>query len=483
MNGRGGLIVLAILILSACSVGPDYRRPQPIDDGQWAGLATQEAATTAGIHADWWTIFADPQLERYLERAVRQNRQLEVARAGVQRAVALRRETTADSYPALDARLSHTRERTSGSTANSSNDSRYRSLYAGGFAASWELDLFGGIRRADQAAEARLQGAEEERRAVLLVVLAETARSYLEIRGMQKRIAITRKNVLVQEQTYRLVENLFAVGEASEFDLSRARGLLQLTRARLPDLEAALQTGIYRLAVLLGEPPEALLAEMLASRPLPTPPDRVPVGLRSEILQRRPDVRAAERALAASVAEIGVATADLYPKFFLTGDFGRSARTLGDLLESASNFASLAQLLEWPVFAGGALQAKIDAREAEARQAAARYEQTVLASLADVESALIRYLQKLETRRRLGDAVQSRQQAVKLARALFNAGEENFLAVLDAERELIAAEDDLVVSETDTVLNLVTLYTALGGGWELFEHEPVETGKIQGGGE
>ncbi|MDT8441349.1 MAG: efflux transporter outer membrane subunit [Desulfuromonadales bacterium] len=482
MNGRGCLIVLAILILPACTVGPDYRAPQRNASDQWASLAGEQAAS-AQIDTAWWTIFADPQLEGYLADAVRQNHQLEMARAGVQRAVALRRETGADFYPSVDTRLSHARARTSGAASNDSSGPSYRSLYTATLAASWEVDLFGGIQRAEQAATARLLGAEEERRAVLMAILAETARGYLEIRGVQKQIAITRKNIAVQEQTYRLVESLFTVGEASEFDLSRARGQLQLTRSRLPDLDAALRTGIYRLAVLLGQPPESLLEEMLENRPLPAPPDRVPVGLRSEILQRRPDVRAAERALAAAVAEIGVATADLYPKFFLTGDLGRSARTLSDLLESASNVASLGQLLQWPVFAGGALQAKIAVREAEARQAAAAYEQTVLASLADVESALIRYLQKLETRRRLGDAVQSRRQAVGLARALFNAGEENFLAVLDAERELIAAEDDLVVSETNTVLHLVTLYTALGGGWELFETEPIAVGEVQSGGE
>jgi NodT family efflux transporter outer membrane factor (OMF) lipoprotein len=394
------LMFMTVLLLSACVVGPNYEKPSLSFSDQWFSEPEQTTSFLDEIKTDWWRIFGDPQLEKYIETTVAQNNELEAARAGVLRARALRREAIAPFYPSMDAELQRTRQGTSGATSGTFSAGSRRTIYDGSLNASWEIDLFGGTRRAEEAAQARLQGALDERRGVLLAVLAETARNYYDVRGLQKRIAITQKNIDVQEQTYQLVENLFAVGEASEFDLSRARGQLQLNQSRLPDLDADMKAGIYRLSVLLGQPPEALLKEMQTTKLLPAPPDVVPVGLRSDILRRRPDVRAAEQ------------------------------------------------------------------------QAVALYEQAVLDSLADAESALIRYAQKLETRNRLQSAVESRQHAVRLSGALFNAGEENFLAVLDAERELIIAEDQLVVSETDTLLNLVSLYTALGGGWEVFEEQP-----------
>jgi multidrug efflux system outer membrane protein len=466
------LIFMTVLFLSACSVGPDYEKPSLSFSDQWFSVTEQKTSSSEEIKTDWWRIFGDPQLEKYIETAVVQNKELEAARAGVLRARALRREAIAPFYPFMDAELTRTRQGTSGATSETFSAGSRRTIYDGSLNASWEIDLFGGTRRTEEAEQARLQGTLDERRGVLLAVLAETARNYYDVRGLQKRIAITQKNIDVQEQTYQLVENLAVVGEASEFDLSRARGQLQLNQSRLPDLDADMKAGIYRLSVLLGQPPEALLKEMQTTKLLPAPPDVVPVGLRSDILRRRPDVRAAEQQLAAAVAEIGVATAELFPQFFLTGSAGRSASVFSDLFDPISNTFSFGQLLRWPIFEGGAIRARIKVREAEAQQAVALYEQAVLDSLADAESALIRYAHKLETRNRLQSAVESRQHAVRLSGALFNAGEENFLAVLDAERELIIAEDQLVVSETDTLLNLVSLYTALGGGWEVFEDQP-----------
>ncbi|MBE7415913.1 MAG: efflux transporter outer membrane subunit [Deltaproteobacteria bacterium] len=454
-----GSAALTALFLSSCAVGPDYVKPEPLVEDKWfseevGGAGTREAAT------DWWTVLGDPQLEKYINAAAAQNRELEAARAAVLRARSLRRESAAPFYPTLGANAAAVRQRSGGETS---------SAFSGTIDSSWELDVFGGTRRATEAAGARVDGAEENRRAVLLSVLAETARNYYAVRGFQKRIAITQKNIGLQERTYKLVDTLFQLGEASAFDLSRARGQLELTQSRLPDLEAEMRAGIFRLSVLLGQPPEALLGEMSAVKPLPAPPDVVPVGLRSDILRRRPDVRAAERELAASTADIGAATARLYPDFSLTGVVGGSARVLSDLFQSGSTIFSIGSFLRWPIFEGGALRARIDAEGAEADRAEALYEQSVLDALADAETALTRYARKLDTRNRLQNAVESRQRSVELARALFDSGEEDFLSVLDAERELVNAEDELVRSETDAILNLITLYTALGGGWEAFE--------------
>jgi len=466
----GILVAFSAFLLSSCTVGPDYERPEQSFLDRWFSAGEEpEKTRTEEIKTDWWTVFHDPQLEKYIQKAVAQNRELEAARANVRRARALRRETAAPFFPNLDADFGRTRQGTSGTTASTFSGGARRTIYDGGFDASWEIDIFGGTRRATEAADARVEEAVNNRRAVLLSVLAETARNYYEVRGLQKRTDITRKNIDLQTQTYELVGSLFKMGEASEFDLSRARGQLELTQSRLPGFNAEMKANIFRLSILLGQPPETLLEEMEKTRPLPAPPDVVPVGLRSDILRRRPDVLAAERRLAASSADIGVATADLFPKFNLTGGVGRSSSVFSDLFEPESNVFSIGQFFQWPVFQGGAIRARIKVEKAETEQAAALYEQAVLNALGDAETALTRYAQKLKTRNRLQNAVNSRRRSAELARARFNAGEEDFLSVLDAERELTSAEDELVVSETDTVLNLVALYTALGGGWDVFE--------------
>ena len=475
------------LLLSACVVGPEYKTPELIYSDQWVqqdkqaestafkyqntdneAITTERPKPSSDIKTDWWTVFNDPFLEKYLDLAVLENKDLQAARANVKQARGLRQETKALYYPSVDTELSQTRSGTSGNTGSQKTR---RTSYNAGIDASWELDLFGGISRQNEAEQAQLDQAVEERRAILLSVLAETARTYYRIRGLQKRISILQNNIALQQSTYELVHNLLKMGEATEFDLSRARGQLELTQSRLPDLDADLKTSIFSLSILLGQAPEALLDEMLAIQALPTPPDMVPLGLRSDILRRRPDVRMAERALAASTAEIGVAIADLYPSFSLTGNIGRSASVFSDLVNASSNVFSIGPVLNWPIFQGGAIRANIKVQEAEAEEAAIRYEQAVLNSLADVESALTNYAQKLKTRDSLKRAMLSSERSTELARALFNAGEENFLSVLDAERELTSVKDEVVTSETDAVLYLITLYTSLGGGWVLFEEQ------------
>lgn len=479
------LLILTSIVLSACVSGPEYQQPEHAIPDLWnTQLAAQAEARSAAspvlsstdpsrlpihredaIKTDWWQVFNDPLLEKYIALASLENKDVLAARANLNIARAKRNETDAKHYPQVDARSSITR---SGSSRSDEGSGSRRTEYTAGLDASWEIDFFGGIKRENEAAQARLEQSLVSQQAVLLATLSETARSYYTIRGVQKRIAIIHANIALQQSTFELIQNLFNMGEATEFDLTRAQAQLQLTKARLPDLDADLKSGIFRLSVLLGQQPETLMAEMLDSKPLPAPPDMVPVGLRSDILRRRPDVRIAERELAAATADIGVAIADLYPRFSLTGSVGRSASIFSDLFEADSNVFSIGPLLRWPVFQAGAIRANIKVQEAEAELAAIRYEQTVLNSLADAESALSRYAQKLKTTNSLKRALISNERSTELARLLYNSGEENFLSVLDAERELSNVKDALVISETDTILNLIALYAALGGGWELF---------------
>ncbi len=456
-------LFIALLFLTACSVGPDYKAPEMSVSGDWA---SQDGAVSTGqLQAQWWKVFDDPLLEQYITAAAKNNKDVRIALANVRKARASRKEEAGAFFPDISGSSSADRSQSSGASSGA-NSGQVRDNYDAGFDASWEIDVFGGTRRSVEAADARVGSAVAGYQDVLLSVLSETARSYYEARGLQKQIAILEKNTNLLNQTFELVQARLEVGETSEFDLARARGELQLTRARIPNLEADLKARIFTLSVLLGQPPEALLAQMQEVKSLPTPPDIVPVGLRSDILRRRPDIRQAERETAAAVADIGVETAELFPKFFLTGDIGTQALLFGDLFTAASKVWSLGAMMNWSVFEGGAIRARIEGAEADSEAALIAYEKAVLEALADVETALTRYGQELETRRRLQEGVQSRLQAVSLARELFDVGEEDYLAVLDAERELTASEDDLIVSETQSIIKLISLYTALGGGWE-----------------
>ncbi len=469
------LLAALSLGLVSCTLGPDYKKPENPNSNEWASEQFGHT-TTNQIQLEWWKVFNDPLLEKYIDEAAANNKDIQIALANVRRARALRSEEKGALFPEVSASGDGERSRSSDKVARSGNGS-ITNLYDAGFDASWELDIFGGNTRAVEAADARLGGAVADYRAAMLSTLAEVARNYYEARGLQKRIAITENNAKLLQETFKLIEARNEAGEASKFDLSRARGEYQLTRARVPNLKADLQASIFNLSVLLGKPPEFLMAEMQYVKPLPAPPDIVPVGLRSDMLRRRPDVQAAERELAASIADIGAEEAELFPKFFLTGDIGTQARVFGDLFSAAGGVWSFGGLMQWSVFEGGAIRARIKAQEEESKAALATYEKAVLQALADTETALTRYGRELETRKRLDEGVQSRRESVQLAKQLFDAGEEDYLAVLDAERELTASEDDLVISETNSITKLVALYAALGGGWEQFPEKQPETTK------
>ncbi|MGE0753908.1 MAG: efflux transporter outer membrane subunit [Alphaproteobacteria bacterium] len=466
--------LLVALLLSACTVGPDYEPPQVNLTDSWFST-DDKAISQQAVQLDWWNNFGDPLLEKYIVAAAAHNKDVVIASANVLRARALRRQAGTAFLPEIGT-TGEGRRFKSGPNAVGSGE--VRNLYDAGFDASWEIDIFGGTRRAYEAAGARAEGAEASYHDVLLATLSEVARNYYEARGLQKRIAITEQSASLQEQTFTAINARLEVGEANEFDTSRARSEYQLTQARVPGLKAELQATIYSLSVLLGLPPEALLDEMRAVQPLPTPPDMVPVGLRSDLLRRRPDIRAAERELAASNADIGVEVSELFPKFFITGSGGFQSRSFGDVFKRASGVWSLATLIDWPIFQAATIQARIDAADADKQAALANYEKSVLEALKDAETALVRYGRELETRGRLEEGVQSHRISVQLAKELFDEGEADYLAVLDAQRELANNEDSLVISETQSITKLIALYAALGGGWEVFgqtQQENTET--------
>ena len=457
------LVLLTSLGLGACTVGPDYQAPQISFVDKW--FSSESKRTTQDpIDTKWWNNFNDPLLINYIEQAAINNKDVQIATANILRARAVKRESVSRLLPTISNNSSAERSSSSDNIA-SFNGGDVRNLFDSGFDASWEIDFFGGTRREGEAAQARLDSAKASYDDVMLTTLSDVARLYYEARGLQKRIDITQKNVTLFNQTYELIKKRLEVGEATQFDVARALGEYQTTQARLPNLKADLQSTIFSLSVLLGQPPEALLDTMMTAQDLPPTLDIVPVGLRSDILRRRPDIKMAERELAASTADIGVQTAELFPKFFVTGDVGSQSRTFGDLFTAAGGLWSLGSVMQWSIFEGGAIRARIDIEKAENKAALAMHEKTILEALADVQSALTRYGRELETRQKLEESVQSRLEAFSLVEKLLDAGEIDYLEVLDSQRDLTVSEDNLVLSETQAVTKLIALYTALGGGW------------------
>ena len=476
------------IALIGCSVGPHYRQPVVDAPASWLGAAYQAASSRHNgdeIKLEqnqkpivaWWTTFGDPMLEGYLVRSVQHNLDIRVARARVREARALRAIAASHFAPDIGSDTSYQRFRTSensfgtGQLAQVGLVNPEDDLFSVGLDASWEIDVFGRTRRAVEASQARLEAQIAHRHDILTSVLAEAALNYIELRSTQKRLTVANKNIRIQSDTLTFAQNRLQAGLGSQLDVSRARGQLRTTQASVPPLRAAIRASAYRLAVLTGTLPGAVVEELLASQPLPIPREIVPVGLPSDLLRRRPDLRQAERELAAATADIGLATAELYPRFSLTGVFSLDSISASDFLTGASRAWSVGPSVRWPLFQGGRLRANIHAAEARQDVALAHYEQAVLSAFADVESALVHYTEEQQERQRLQDATEASMQSVELATVLYERGLADFLTVLDAERRLTEVEDRLVRSETHVMTRLIRLYKALGGGWEPFEQE------------
>jgi NodT family efflux transporter outer membrane factor (OMF) lipoprotein len=341
------------------------------------------------------------------------------------------------------------------------------SLWEVGFDATWEVDVFGGQARAVEAADADIAAATEDHRDVLVTLLAEVARTYIELRGYQRQLDIARQNLAAQQDTLDLTTSKFKAGFVTQFDVARQATIVATTASTLPALEAQVRISMHALGVLMGEDPDALAAELSKPSPIPPVPPEVPIGLPSELMRRRPDIRRAEWRLAAATARIGEATAELYPKFSITGAFGFDSTKAKHILDWSSRYWSIAPGLSWPIFDAGRIRANIDVQNELQQQAMDNYEQTVLTALKDVEDSLALYRTEQLRRRALADAVDSSKQAVDLARQQYEQGVADFLAVLDAERAEFAAEDSLAQSDRAISTDLVSLYKALGGGWEV----------------
>lgn len=458
---------LLLLMLAACSaVGPDYAPPAAELPASWReaeGFAQGEPDLAA-----WWRRLQDPVLDGLVERATRQGLDLREALARVREARALRGVAAADRYPTVDVAAGYSRVGESENTALGGivPDS---DLYAVGFDTFWEADLWGRVRRSVEAADADLDASVEDARDVAVSVAAETARTYVELRAFQARLGVARRNVALQQETLDLVQTREGAGLVGKRDVAQAASNLETTRSRLPALEAGLRAAENRLAVLVGEPPGALAELLAADAPIPVPPAEVAVGVPAELLRRRPDVRRAERVLAAETARIGLAEAELYPRLTLGGLLGLAAEEPGDLADAGSEVFSLGGALRWNIFDGGRLRQRVEAQDARAEQALVRWERTVLTALEETENAMTSFAREQTRRGSLELAAGEARRAVELAQAQYRAGLTDFQSVVDTERSVAALEDEVALSEATIATSTVAIYRALGGGWETVE--------------
>lgn len=463
-----GVILLALP--SGCAVGPDFQRPETAVPAQWSGSAPTASGGSPAIAdeelARWWLVFADPTLSSLVERATAANLDLKLAEARIRQARAARAVAAGGLGPALDASGDYRRSRASITGADGQSTSVTSDQYQAGFDAGWEIDIFGSRRRSLEAASADLQAAEASSRDVLVSLTAEVARNYIQLRAYQQQIAITQRNLAAQRHSAKLTRERFEGGFVSGLDVANAEALTATTAAQLPLLEASAQQTIYSLSLLLGQAPAELDAELAPAGAIPGAAPVVPVGVPSDLLRRRPDVRLAEARIHAATARIGVAAAELFPKFTITGSIGYKSSDFGSLFEWSNSFWSFGPSALWRLFASGSIRANVEVQKALQEQEVITYRRTVLSALQEVENALVASAKEQTHREALVTAVAANRKAVMLSETLYTEGLTDFINVLQAQQALYSTENALVQSTATVSTNLVALYKALGGGWE-----------------
>ncbi len=468
----GRLAIASIAGASGCVVGPDYHASSMNPPAAWDSPVAGGLTNQASAPSSWWTSFNDAELDSLIQSAAHSNLDLRIAEARLAQARAVRGGSAAEFAPAVNASGSAARAKQSrnqpffGALALPPNFPFEYSVYQVGFDAAWEIDLFGGKRRALEAATADWEAVIEARNQAMLSLLAEVARNYVELRGDQRRLQIARRDLHLQEEALELTRARLEGGVATELDVRRTAALLAGMQSAIPPLETAERAAMYALAVLLGRQPGELVAELSAPGALPPIPPEVPIGLPSDLLRRRPDVRRAERELAAETARIGVAKSDWFPKVSLIGAAGAESVSVSNWFEPSSRFWSIGPSVQWNALDFGRVRAKVRAQTAMQDVALATYQKTVLISLQEAENAIVAYVQERDRHRALADAVAENRISLELADGLYKNGRVNFLDVLDARRSLYQSDDQLALSDQSVALDLIVLYKALGGGWE-----------------
>ena len=486
---------LLALVLSACTVGPDFQKPDSMlpRNGAWQANPANAAVTHSNvvaesINAEWWNLFNDPILTSLEKRAASGNLSVLQASVRLGQSRAMRGIAAADQFPMLNGNTSYLRQQmsekgivslfggsSSGAVANgkgigvvgipATNIPPF-SLWQYGFDASWEVDFWGRVRRELEAADASVEASNEGRQFSLLAIMAEVARDYIDLRRIQRLLNISGQMIASAQENLDLTSQKAARGTVTELDVVQTKTQLANFQAQVPQLEQLEAQVINQLSYLLGQHPNALRQELATPVAIPSVPQRVPVGLPSELARRRPDIRQAEAQLHAATADIGVAVADFYPRVTLSGSIGLQGLKLKDVVDWSALQYAIGPSITIPIFQGGRLKSTLELRKAEQQEAAIVHHDTVLKAWHEVDNALTAYADEQRRNDWLVQAVQSNRDELELARLRYQGGVSDYLPVLTAQRSLLQTEQDYANSLSAVATNMVVLYKALGGGWE-----------------
>jgi len=480
------------LALGACTVGPNFEPPEWLSPASWFARKDEPIAPAKSIpmaepiDPNWWNLFNDPQLTELERRVAGENLDVQIATVRIAESRAQLGVVGSAQFPSLNANGSYTRQKASdvGVFANAPNPlgasgasgarvGGIRSshlnpfdVYQVGLDASWEVDLWGRVARSVESASASVLASAEARRATLLSSLAEVALDYMRLRGIQSQLQIARDNVKIAQQSLDLTQQRAAGGVTTDLDVANAAAQLRTVAAEIPLLLQQESELINAISLLLGQPPNALQAELITAKPVPPVPPKVPVGLPSELARRRPDIREAEAQLHATTADIGVAVANFYPSVKLSGSLGLQSIQPWTMFNLNARQYALGPGITIPIFEGGQLRATLELRKAQQQEAAISYQKTVLSAWHEVDNALTAYQSVQARRDQLIQAVAQNRRALGLAQSRYQEGVADFLQVLTAQQNLLSTQQQLAIATTNVSANLVTLYKALGGGWE-----------------
>jgi NodT family efflux transporter outer membrane factor (OMF) lipoprotein len=457
-------LLIGVMLPGCMMVGPDYVAPDMEVAHSWQNMSGSVSDAPEGDRslASWWTALDDPVLNLLIERAEAENYDLQTALGSVRQARIRRGLSGADRYPSVDANRAVQRTYRNDASGEFSG----ANTFSLGLDASWEVDVFGGVRRSLEASDAELAAAEESYRDVLVSLLAEVAVNYVELRSYQARLRVAEASLKFQEETWEITRWRHEAGLTTALDVELAKTNLEQTRAEIPSLLSGIEQTQNAISVLVGGVPGALDEQLGEHRPIPLPPETIAVGIPADLLRRRPDLRRAERDLAAQTARIGVAESKRYPRFSLSGSVGVEALAARDLLDEDSLSTGVGGIISWPVYKAGAIIRNIELQWEIREQTLIAYKKALLAALEDVENGLVAYASEKERRKSLLLAYEASEAAVEMSRVQYTSGLVDFTTVLASERTLLSIRDQLALSDAQIIKNLISLYKALGGGWE-----------------
>jgi NodT family efflux transporter outer membrane factor (OMF) lipoprotein len=475
-----GILIILGLLISGCAVGPDFVRPDAPVDEQWTDSELPQIKTETTDLTEWWKALNDPVLDSLIETAYEQNLSLQIAGLRIMEARAQLGVAVGFQYPQVQQFAgSATANQISDNAPNAGGIDKFYYNYEFGFDAAWELDFWGRFRRGVESAEANFLSSIAVYDDVLVTLTAEVARAYVLIRTFEEQIRIARENVAIQKRSLEIAEARFEGGLVTELDMQQARSLLRSTEASIPLFETSLRQAKNGLSILLGIPPGELSNVLTGSGDIPKAPPEVVVGIPAELLRRRPDVRSAELQAAAQSALIGVAKADLYPSFSLVGSIGLQSSEkggfasnnadFGDLFDSDSITYFAGPSVQWPILNYGRITNRVRVQDARFEQLVVNYQNAVLEAYREVEDAMVGFLKKQEEARLRADSVQALKRSVDLSLLQYREGVVDYQRVLDAQRGLTVEQDLLTATSGDIILNLISMYKALGGGWQIRE--------------